>query len=594
MSDSYTQPYYYLPTHLAFLNSTRWLNFWDILYYTAYQQYNPLLPLANNCAILTMTTSDFSKLLFAIPPGATLSTTQRESGRKTFALLLSLAHQYGLLLNLDANTEDMSEVGYDDDWQALLEAGPLIRHRFKLPLYQAQSAANRMQKWLAKPNSYIENGWIRTIGGSSSLYSHHLLNLWFLSSSSASVSAQIKPGERPSLQSEAEALLACYAHARKCLPDGFKQSIKTVLVLQRQLTQARSYLQGWGLLNSAGEWDNQLLEARPACSSFLPQAANQHQPLSVRMEVEAAVVRKLHTATSDNAEAAVVALLAVYAQKDKLRAARLQRLWATGLLEAQELKAVWRSLVGFWGESEFGQLQWALSQRERVTAAGRHLSWAAVVDMARVVISKRGQRNPVRPVSFASTGSKATGREIRPVRHGLQKLALPLECGEPLIKFIQPRLHQFVNDPRSLGRVRLEGWAHVPNWRSFASCSTVATAEANSCPQPVWIVIRLLDAQGKLIFADEPRLICPTQATSQWKAPLDRAFVRDWWRTQDFSARTANEPNLPLFWLEIEQVQNTNTPVSPPNVPASLPPNPVLTPTWFSVGLCLTFFPRYR
>ena len=593
-------PSYYLPTHLAFLNSSRWLNFWDILYYTAYQQSAQVgspIPTSSCCVNLTMTTHDFSRLLFAKPVaviGATLTPTQRENGRKTFTQLLALAHQHGFLVCQDSDSfklEDDHDQA-DPEWAVLQQAAgsAIIAHHFDLPLYQNTSTASSCGwKLIAKPNSYVEKGWLAALG--SSQYARQLLNLWL-----SPPNGQPEP-DPVSLQSEAVAMTACYAQARLVLPLDFKQPLKALPLLQRQLREARINLRERGLLNPDGQWDSQLLQARPSPGLVLVglRATQAARLPPVQVAAAAARPQKFVTVTGDEAtkQAQVAAQLLIYANKDGLRAARLQQLWETGSLEPSELKAVWRTLPRFWDEDQFKRLQWALGQRVKVAAVAagsRQLSWAAIVAMARVIYSKQGLRNhpalALSATAVANQASKTAKGQPAQVQKRMEKLVVPPLGHGPLVIFIQPRLQAYVAEPRRLGRVRLEGWAHVPLWRGFAEQS-----DPPNRPSVAWVVISLWDLQGQLIFADEPRLITPTQTFSSWKVPLDQAFVRNWWRKQDFPAKVDSEPLPPLFRLEVKQVE------APPPLGQGQPnvASTIAAPAaanWYNLSLRLTFFPR--
>ena len=430
---------YYLPAHLAFLNSSRWLNFWDILYYTAYQQTDPTLisPANSNCVSLTMTTHDFSLLLFAPPgSGATLTTSQSETGRKAFTQLLSLAHQYGLLVCYEKHSSNQDDDLDDANWSLFNEAGSsIIRHQFELPLYRNIST-NQSHTWqlITKPDGYIENGWLAAIGGSQ--YARHLLNLWLLHPD------QHYKNEPDCVQSETQAIAACYTQARLKLPSEFKQPIKPLPLLQRQLKEARINLRGRGLLAGDGQWNSHALHRQPPKGLVLTAA--QEARLQPVVAIVAARPEKLISATADETTEndQVTAQLLSYIHKDGLQAARLQLLWETGLLEPAELKAVWRTLPKFWDALQFEQLQWALRQRVKVAAAGRQLSWSAITEMARVNQSKRSQHN--NPALFSAAkplinqGNKDTKGQPGQVQKRVEKLAVPPLGLGPLVKLIDP------------------------------------------------------------------------------------------------------------------------------------------------------------
>lgn len=516
--------YYYLPTHLAFINSVRWLDFWDILYYLAYQNYNSVVD--TPCVTFSLTSTQFTRLLYGLPSVAKPDSADLATGRKTLSQLATLAHSYQLLQKV----EDVNDLTFNT-------MGATAEHRLELPLCRLPKSP----PLVAKPCSYIENGWIAGVG--SGYYERHLLNFYLLQPELA--------GNPLSDRDLAQKLSVCYQQAAQHLPPTFKYRPKfssgQLPTLQRRLGEARPSLQLRGLLDSAKCWQGVTLQTR-----FV------RPPQSVLV-------------TMADADKEVTKQLAEYTHKDRIRGDRLNLLWKTGLLEATEIKIAWQTLPAFYEQSDFEQLLNTLRQRTAVTGAGRKLSWHEIDRTARALRSQHGQHNQLGASSSTRPAIKLRSVDCR--RNNLMPAELK---AEPKLYPLRPHLDAFLADPRRLNRVRLEVWAKVANWHFYS------TLPFEKRPAPIGLKLKLLDANGQTIFADEVHPIEPTKPTTVWKIALDEAFIKNWWRNQDFSALQAGQEadRKNLFYLEIGRTDAATDTLTEINS------------GWLNISMRLSFKPR--
>jgi hypothetical protein len=480
----------------------------------------------SNTTTVALTTARFSQLLLGLDSTVTLSPAQRELGRKAWNPFLNLAIEHKLLRKREA------------DWELDFDsAGANAIYYLELPLtlnlgHQTES----LPLLIAKPRTYIENGWIAKLG--SGYRERHLINLYL---------SQPELAKRPFAPADlAEILASFYQMSRQYLPTGFTGqpnfNINQLPTLQRRLGEAKASLQWRGLLSKTGYWQNAILETK--LSATIPSTTPKISPVRDK----------------------VIKQLADYTQKDKLRTTRLISLWETGLLKEDELGLAWRTLPAFYPQAHFEHLLFTLGQRAKVKKEGRQLSWHEIETTARALRSQRGQRKQTEPLE-----GKQKLRKIE-CRHN--NLVPPSANANPKIYSLVPKIKDFVADLRKLNRVRLEVKTNVANWRYYSKLPLVER------PRPSLLKIKLLDAHGTLIFSDDSRQIEPDQATTQWSLALDQEFIKNWWRKQDFS----KGQTPPVFYLEITQSESnssdTNTNLTEPSG------------EWLAVSVCLSFFPR--
>jgi hypothetical protein len=492
-------------------------------------------PKWSNTTTITLTTARFSQLLLGLDSTVTLSPAQRELGRKAWGPFLNLAIEHKLLRKRET------------DWELdFNSAGANAIYHLELPLALNLARQTESLPLIAKPRTYIENGWIAELG--SGYRERHLINLYL---------SQPELAKYPFVPTDLTEILASYyQRSHQYLPTGFTAqpnfNTDQLPTLQRRLGEAKASLQWRGLFSKADYWQNDILESKLSD----PTTSTTFKISPARNEVNKQ--------------------LADYTQKDKLRTTRLISLWETGLLKEDELSLAWRTLPSFYPQAHFEHLLFTLSQRAKVREEGRQLSWHEIEATARALHSQRGQRKQTEPLE-----GKQRLRKIE-CRHN--NLVPPPANANPKIYSLVPKIKDFIEDPRKLNRVRLEVKTHVANWRYYSKLPLVER------PRPSLLKIKLLDAHSTLIFSDSGRQIEPDQATTQWSLALDQEFIKNWWCKQDFS----KDQTLPVFYLEIAQIEsnssNTNINLTEPatSFPASCG-------EWLTVSICLSFFPRnYR
>jgi hypothetical protein len=510
---SNTQRAYFLPTHFAFLK-LRWLAFWDVFYYLAHNWQGPWptpLPTASegNLAAFSVDANRFSRLLYGLTPDRALSPNQYEAGRKTFRDLSNLACKTGLLYET-SEAEDPYLNNY----------GSQASRYFMLPVYhkaQSFSWPGELPTHILKPCAFIEKGWIGLAGNT---YERHLLNLFLLKQA-----LKVEPDPRRL----ALELMNCYETCYKHLPDVLAEEHEPPQkfeVLQRQIGKALQNLAERGLLEAVVQHFSLGIELPP--STPAPDLEWENR-------------------------------LNQYERKDVRRATRLRALAATGQLKPEELKAAWTTLADFNATVDFDILQGIL-QRRGSLQEDRVLSWREIEKAARATRSKRGTRPTENPQ--ASFKSPLVYRlRKRNFDSGNETNLDSWQWREPL----RPKAEIFIN-PRRVNRVKLAARVNVAGWRSFARLTT------EERPQIQYLILRLLDSNGQVIFEDEPHLIDPVQSESHWNISLTES-VRNW---LERNTSGQDKMELHLLYLEAERSAATRH----------------FDGSWFTLSLELAFFFR--
>lgn len=461
--------YYYLPIHLAFLNS-RWLGFWDILYYIAYQQPQVLsnlesssYHLAENLAVFNLTSSRFTQLFYGLPAEAAPTAKERETGRKKLNQLATLAEQANLLTRIEETPAG----------DLIPEYGSKAERCFGLPLYHQPNSI----PLIAKPNTFVEQGWLSTL--SHGTYEQHLLNLYLL-----------KPDLSTSSKFLVSELEAAYALAQSFLansPD-IRVNQPSASTLQRELQKALGNLQARGLFTP----EKGFVPARLWCKSSAK---------SVNSKPLISETHKARLPRSEN-----------YYQYDSFRADFLQRLWDTGLLQEREIRSVWECLPDFYGQSDFDILLHSLKQREIAAQQQRDISWKEIVATAKAKCSQRGTRSYLSPAKPSKTARK------------LELTFANLNFDKEDVAYCHKKLSlaQFLADPKNLFRANLKTTVNVPTWRYFQALPS------QEQPLPLEVKLRLLDEQYNLLFAGAPHFITAAKAEVSWSESLDIKHFREW------------------------------------------------------------------
>jgi hypothetical protein len=592
--------YYSLPLALAFCRG-RWASFWDVLYYLAAVSGN-----GNGTSSLRVRLSQFSRLLYGLPPQVKLSTRQTETARKLFRQCCQEAVVTGLLHKVsEAENIYLNNFGATAEHELRLTlttttmTATIAATAATATTIAAATGTRTGTRTVAatspdsvpaivKPVGFIENGWIRTFDQHT--YPLQLVNLWLLEPPA--------PDTTPNWLQIAARLQALYhtptapseqyhnnddhddddhrdhqqqhrdRNKQRGDPDTippattlYRATLATGASLARRLETAGREIAGLGLVphrlaeqfTSAPSSPNALYLGSGVLSEPEPVAASasERTAASASERAAAAEIAQEPSAVAVKTAAAASIMtswektLVNYRRLNPVRAGLLEKLVETAQIEPDEYKKIWASLAEWGGTEDFGLLREALNWRMTTTTQGRFLSWREVVNLASLLRQRRELTKEA-----TSTASNLFNR-----LNGWRFAGATTLCRETF----RPAF-DLEGNARGLARWRLEIWAQVAGWRNF-------TDNPARRPAPETLRLTLYDGEFRPVYTTPPLTIEPTNAKTSWRFELEGAFTE--WR-----ARTP-EPELRFMHIEAVRDGNATTPAG-----------------WFSFATRLTYFPR--